>query len=64
MKRHFAQTKADKQADWLARFSDAVVTLEPRHAGRIDWDTAKHLFFSGMTVSDAADQYVRNHQEV
>ena len=64
MKRHFAQTKADKQADWLARFSDAVVTLEPRHAGRIDWDTAKHLFFSGMTVSDAAGQYVRNRQEV
>lgn len=63
MKRHFAQTKADKQADWLARFSDAVVTLEPRHAGRIDWDTAKHLFFSGMTVSDAAGQYVRNRQE-
>ena len=64
MKRHFAQTKADKQADWLAQFSDAVVTLEPRHAGRIDWDAAKHLFFSGMTVSDAAGQYVRNRQEV
>lgn len=64
MKRHFAQTKADKQADWLARFSDAVVTLEPRHAGRIDWDTAKHLFFSGMTVPEAAGQYVRNRQEV
>lgn len=64
MKRHFAQTKADKQADWLARFSDAVVTLEPRHAGRIDWDTAKHLFFSGMSVSEAAGQYVRNRQEV
>ena len=64
MKRHFAQTKVDKQADWLARFSDAVVTLEPRHAGRIDWDTAKHLFFSGMSVSEAAGQYVRNRQEV
>ena len=64
MKRHFAQTKADRQADWLARFSDAVVTLEPRHAGRIDWDTAKHLFFSGMSVSEAAGQYVRNRQEV
>jgi len=63
MKRHFAQTKADRQADWLARFSDAVVTLEPRHAGRIDWDTAKHLFFSGMSVADAASQYVRNRQE-
>ena len=63
MKRHFAQTKAQRQADWLTRFTDAVVTLEPRHAGRIDWDTAKHLFFSGMSVSDAADQYVRNRQE-
>lgn len=60
MKRHFAQTKAERQADWLARFSDAVVTLDPRHAGRIDWDTAKHLYFSGMTFADAAAQYVRN----
>lgn len=64
MKRHFALTKAQQQADWLARFSDAVVTLEPRHAGRIDWDTAKHFFFNGMSVSDAANQYVRNRQEV
>lgn len=60
MKRHFAQTKAQRQADWLARFSDAVTTADPRHAGRIDWDTAKHLYFSGMSVSDAAAQYVRN----
>ena len=60
MKRHFALTKAQRQADWLARFSDAVVTLDPRHAGRIDWDTAKHLYFTGMSVPDAAAQYVRN----
>ena len=61
MKHHFGQTKAQRQADWLGAFSDAVITLEPRHAGRIDWDTAKHLYFTGVSVSDAAAQYVRNH---
>ena len=63
MKRHFALTKAQQQADWLARFSDALITLEPSRAGRIDWDSAKHFFFNGMSVFDAVNQYVRNRQE-
>ena len=63
MKRHFALTKAQQQADWLARFSDALITLEPRHSGHIDWDSAKHFFFNGMSVFDAVNQYVRNRQE-
>lgn len=63
MKRHYAETKAQKQADWLARFSDAVTAFEPRHAGRIDWPTAVHLFFSGMTPTEAAHLYVENRKE-
>jgi hypothetical protein len=63
MKRHYGETKAQRQADWLARFSDAVVTIEPRHAGRIDWDTAKHYFFTGHKPQDAANLYVNNRRE-
>lgn len=59
-RRHFGQTKAQRQADWLAAFSDAVITADARHAGRIDWPTAKHFYFEGLAPADAARQYVAN----
>lgn len=63
MKRHFALTKAQQQADWLAAFSEALIHLDPSHAGRIDWDTAKHLYFKGRHCIDAAHQYINSHKE-
>ena len=65
MRRHYAQTKAARQADWLARFSDALLTREPALSGRIDWNAALHYFFSGATPADAVDQYciARNIQK-
>lgn len=59
MKRHFGLTKAQQQADWLARFSDALTTRAPHYAGRIDWDAAKHYYFSGVPLDDAVDRYCR-----
>ena len=61
-RRHFGQTKAQRQADWLAAFSDAVITADARHAGRIDWPTAKHFYFEGLAPADAAARYVANRQ--
>lgn len=61
-RRHFGQTKAQRQADWLAAFSDAVITADARHAGRIDWPTAKHFYFEGLAPTDAAARYVANRQ--
>ena len=61
MKRHFGQTRAQQQADWLAQFSDALTTREARYSGRIDWDTAKHFYFSGVPLGDAVDRYCRSH---
>lgn len=58
--RYFAETKAARQADWLARFSDAVLTIDTRHAGRIEWPSAKHFYFEGLTVADAAKRYTDN----
>lgn len=57
---HYGETKAQKRADWMARFSDAVVTLDRRHAGRIDWDTAAHLYNIGADPANAATQYTTN----
>lgn len=58
MRRHYGQTKAQHQAEWLAQFSDALLARFPRLAGRIDWDAAKHYYFSGVPVADAVDQYI------
>lgn len=58
MKRHYRETKAQRQANWLAEFSDAVLAVNPSLSGRIDWDTATHLMFSGMAPKDAAARYL------
>lgn len=62
MKRHYAETKSQRQAHWLNQFSDAVVSLEPKHAGRIEWPSALHFFYQGMDAAEAAQLYVRNRE--
>lgn len=57
MKRHFAQTKAQKQADWMHRFDDALVTRHPKLSGRIEWEAAKYYYLHGFTVEDAVERY-------
>ena len=57
MKRHYGQTKAQRQADWLAKFADALLARRPGLSGHIDWDAAKHYYFPGADVADAVDQY-------
>jgi len=58
MKRHYGQTKAQRQADWLTAFADALIGRFPRLSGRIDWDAAKHYYFAGTDVNTAVDQYI------
>jgi len=60
MKRHYGLTKAQRQAEWLAQFSDALITRAPALSGRIEWPSALHFYFSGMSVPDAVDQYCIN----
>ena len=64
MRTHYGETKAQRQADWLGRFSDAVVTIDSRHSGRIDWDTAKHYYFSGYSVDDAVARYTSTPRDL
>jgi len=56
-KPHYGQTKAQRQADWLAQFADALLSRRPQLAGRVDWDSAKHYYFSGVSPAAAVDQY-------
>jgi hypothetical protein len=51
-------TKADRQAQWMVAFSDALLARHPRLAGHIDWDAAKYYYLYGTDVADAVDQYI------
>lgn len=51
-------TKADRQAQWMVAFSDALLARVPRLAGRIDWDAARYYYLYGTPVSEAVDQYI------
>ncbi len=49
--------RKNELADWLAQFTDKLVGLHPRLSGRVDWDAAKHYYYSGVSVDDAVTQY-------
>jgi len=51
-------TKAQRQAAWLTEFSQLVTAADPTRAGRIDWPTALHFYFTGLTPTDAAGRYL------
>lgn len=54
--------KVDRMAAWLTAFEISVVELDSVHRGKIDWDTAKHYFYTGTPVPDAASKYVESRK--
>ena len=44
---------------WLADLSDEVERLNPKMAGRIDWDTAQYLMNKGMKPKEAAKKVAK-----
>lgn len=62
MKRHYGETKAQRQANWLAAFADAVLSIDEKHSGRIEWPSALHFFHQGMAPGDAAKLYTDNRK--
>ena len=53
-------SKAQHRARWMLQFETATLDIDPRHRGRIEWQTAAHLYHTGLTPSDAATQYCKN----
>lgn len=51
------KTKAQVKAEWMAEFNSQVIKLDSKHSGKIDWNTADHFYFSGLTPSEAAHKY-------
>ena len=56
-------TKEQRKAIWLSAFSDAVLKIDIRHAGRIDWDTANFYFNEGLRPDMAAGTYCANRPD-
>ena len=54
------QSKAQRQAAWLIEFTDHVISRAPVHSGRIEWASALHFYFTGLTPADAAERYLEN----
>jgi hypothetical protein len=52
------KTKADRQADYMAKFAELLLAKHPRLAGHIEWGAAKYYYLYGTPVSDAVDQYI------
>ena len=59
---HMSRKHAHR-ADWMGNFSDKVILLDSRHAGRICWDTAAHYFNIGWGWQEAAYRYVEHRKE-
>ncbi len=52
------KTKAQRQAAWLIEFVDLVVAANFMHAGRIEWPSALHFYFTGLTPEEGAARYL------
>ena len=52
------QTKAQRQAQWLTEFTDQVVSRVQAHSGRIEWPSALHFYFIGLTPAEGAARYL------
>jgi len=57
---HYGETKAQRQSQWMTEFNDAVVALDAKHSGRIDWNSANHFFYTGLSAKEAAEKYINN----
>ena len=53
-----SSTKAKARVKWMGTFEAVVVKAEPAHAGRIEWPTAHHWYFSGYTAQEADEKYL------
>lgn len=43
-----------RQESFLAEVQSIIVAERPDQSGRIDWATARHLFFTGVPAKEAA----------
>ena len=60
---HMTITKAQKKrAAWMQVFDEKVRSIEPKHSGRIEWESAIHFFYTGLDASTAAIRYCEHRK--
>jgi len=57
MRRGSRRDNSERQ-NWMAMLEHEVVRQMPEAAGRIDWDTAAHLFNTSHSVTGAAQRMI------
>lgn len=53
-----------EQAAWMGKFEAHVVRLDGKHRGKIDWETAKHGYFTGRSEEAFAKEYVETRRSL
>mgnify|MGYP003381575002 CR=1 FL=1 len=53
-----SNNKATRKAAWLAATENIITRLKPSTAGRLEWDSLLHYFYSGLSADEAAHKYV------
>ena len=53
--------KEQARSDWMRRYQARVTSVRPELIGRMDWDTANHLYNLGLDYQAAADRFLVNH---
>lgn len=54
--------KETGRSKWMEEFNRVVTTLKPEYSGRIDWNSAIHLYNIGTDATTAASNYVKNRE--
>lgn len=52
------QQRSQYKIDWMNAFNAEICRLDPKHTGKIDWNSAAYYFNSGIIATDAALKYV------
>ncbi len=47
-------------AQWAKEATDQITSRRPDVSGRLDWDTLKHFFYTGVAPGEAATRYLSN----
>jgi hypothetical protein len=55
----YQKSKDIRRQEWLAACERRVVELNPSMRGKMDWNTAIHLFNSGETAVEAAEKIAK-----
>ena len=54
-------TEERRKARWMSDFEDNLLELMPEARGKIEWASAEHFCYSGLTPMQAARRYHQTH---